>query len=441
ALFDLRSRHLVAAFQAAITEHNNQHLNQHVSSSVRDVENDDVTITFDPVITFVDVTDSFAVSNAMCDLIAHDVIAIVGVTNASSLPTIQSYSATFHVPFLSLGSSQNMSSAAPFQISLRPPAMAAVADLLQHHGCTSALYVYDTDEGLMRIQDLFHAVNIRDIWLELDVRRVGDKSHVIEVSRIIGSLQPKREICLLLDVERLATTGVVTSFALDAQTVKDIVLVTMDGFLVLHDVTTSAGQPRPFNVSALQLVSTDINQPFSQHSVHANPFQETMLHHEPLQDLRVSFKLDPHDLKSSSEALVSDSLRVLDAAVVDVMDSADDLFEESDEESAEDMTMKCTNFVVEKKKHGAELMDALRLVHIYGDTGYIRFDSSGKREDYTIGALSVPAGESTITKIGEWSSASGLTSRAAARDNLRTYTVFGNISRFHGNGILRSAFK
>ena len=86
--------------------------------------------------------------STVCDLIAHDVIAIVGITNASSLPTIQSYSATFHVPFLSLGSSQNVTSSAPFQLSLRPPVMAAVVDLVQHQGCASALYVYDSDEGI-----------------------------------------------------------------------------------------------------------------------------------------------------------------------------------------------------------------------------------------------------------------------------------------------------
>lgn len=78
---------------------------------------------------------------------AHDIVAIVGITNASSLPTIQSYSATFHVPFISLGSSQNLSTAAPFQLLMRPPLMAAVVDLLDYHDCTSALYVYDSDEG------------------------------------------------------------------------------------------------------------------------------------------------------------------------------------------------------------------------------------------------------------------------------------------------------
>ena len=89
----------------------------------------------------------FFVLFSVCDIISNDVMAIIGVTNASSLPTIQSYSATFEVPFLSLGSSQNVSSYLQFQLSMRPPIMAAAVDVLCFRGCQSALYLYDSDEG------------------------------------------------------------------------------------------------------------------------------------------------------------------------------------------------------------------------------------------------------------------------------------------------------
>ena len=65
----------------------------------------------------------------------------------------------------------------------------------------------------MRIQDLFQAINVREAYLELDVRRVGDKVHGNEFSKIIGSLHPRRDICLILDVERLDTVAVIDLFA------------------------------------------------------------------------------------------------------------------------------------------------------------------------------------------------------------------------------------
>lgn len=83
----------------------------------------------------------------MCDLITKDVVAIIGVTNASSLSTIQSYSNTFNMPFVSIGSTQNFTTTPGFQLFVRPSFMGAVVDLLHHYGCRKAVYIYDSDEG------------------------------------------------------------------------------------------------------------------------------------------------------------------------------------------------------------------------------------------------------------------------------------------------------
>lgn len=66
----------------------------------------------------------------------------------------------------------------------------------------------------MRIQDLFQAINVREIMLELDVRRVGDKSHVTEMSSVFRSLHVARDVCILLDLEQ---DDPVTSVAMLAQ--------------------------------------------------------------------------------------------------------------------------------------------------------------------------------------------------------------------------------
>ncbi|ESO90629.1 hypothetical protein LOTGIDRAFT_122992, partial [Lottia gigantea] len=83
-----------------------------------------------------------------CDLISQDIVAIIGITNASSLSTIQSYSNTFNIPFISIGSTHNFTLPSPFQIYLRPAYMGAIVDILEFYQYTKALYIYDTDEGL-----------------------------------------------------------------------------------------------------------------------------------------------------------------------------------------------------------------------------------------------------------------------------------------------------
>ena len=64
----------------------------------------------------------------------------------------------------------------------------------------------------------------------------------------------------------------------------------------------------------------------------------------------------------SSEALIVDCLKVLTTALADLWDTLGDVFESTSGVSQEDMTVKCTNFVVEKNQYGDDLMDALRLV-------------------------------------------------------------------------------
>ena len=70
ALFDVRARHLTDTFQTAVNLHNSEEI--HLAGA-HDLDNagtdngrksDAIKVIFEPVITFVDVTDSFAVSNA-----------------------------------------------------------------------------------------------------------------------------------------------------------------------------------------------------------------------------------------------------------------------------------------------------------------------------------------------------------------------------------------
>ena len=70
ALFDVRARHLTDTFETAVNLHNSDEIHQHGSQDPDEVgivhgrKDDAIKIIFEPVITFVDVTDSFAVSNA-----------------------------------------------------------------------------------------------------------------------------------------------------------------------------------------------------------------------------------------------------------------------------------------------------------------------------------------------------------------------------------------
>ena len=72
---------------------------------------------------------------------------IIGVSNASALSTIQSYSNKFQVPFIALSMAQNSTNGSPFQLFMRPMYTKGILDVITSYAWSKILYVYDTDEG------------------------------------------------------------------------------------------------------------------------------------------------------------------------------------------------------------------------------------------------------------------------------------------------------
>lgn len=111
----------------------------------------------------------------------------------------------------------------------------------------------------------------------------------------------------------------------------------------------------PYEADDLEIKHSD-----TQHS----PEQFDKLNSHKTQTKSQSAQTLENELKilHSSEALIKDCLKVLTTALYDLWDALGDVFQSSDDVSQEDLSIKCTNFVVEKKQYGADLMEALKLV-------------------------------------------------------------------------------
>lgn len=84
---------------------------------------------------------------SVCSLLKKGVFGIIGVSDASALSTIQSYSNTFKVPFISLSMTQNSSNHGEYQLFIRPVYTNGLLDVIINYGWDRILYVYENDEG------------------------------------------------------------------------------------------------------------------------------------------------------------------------------------------------------------------------------------------------------------------------------------------------------
>jgi ABC-type branched-subunit amino acid transport system substrate-binding protein len=133
---------------------------QALLQSVKMVNDDRTILTKSEVIVRDEGTyprdDSFKASRRLCDLIKHEVAAIFGPTAPISSNHVQSVADTLHLPFMETRWHYGFQKSA-FSIHLHPhPAVLgkAYADFIQQVGWKSLVILYETEEGLVRLQEV-----------------------------------------------------------------------------------------------------------------------------------------------------------------------------------------------------------------------------------------------------------------------------------------------
>lgn len=79
---------------------------------------------------------------------AAGVFLFFGVKDMTSLDIVQSFTRTFHMPYLSPSASMWTSkSASGFEVHMKPDYSQAIIDMILYFQWTKIHYVYDSDEG------------------------------------------------------------------------------------------------------------------------------------------------------------------------------------------------------------------------------------------------------------------------------------------------------
>ncbi|OQR77801.1 glutamate receptor 1-like, partial [Tropilaelaps mercedesae] len=108
-----------------------------------------------------------------CSILKNGTFAMVATTTASSYETLVSYSNTFQIPIVSPSFPYHTRlRPAKYGISMRPNYLQAILDLIQHYRWKQIVYIYDSDAGLLKLQNLYK-LTTNEYKLEIiKVRRV-----------------------------------------------------------------------------------------------------------------------------------------------------------------------------------------------------------------------------------------------------------------------------
>ncbi|KAK3100327.1 hypothetical protein FSP39_018172 [Pinctada imbricata] len=120
------------------------------------------------------------------------VFVLLGTSAFASRDVIDSFSEKFHMPYLSTSIVQyspRSSSYFPergYQIKMRPDLTQALFAVISHFKWSEIYYLYDSDEGLLRLQELTKLCNGASIKIQRS-RRLRDVDNAYEELRLIDN--------------------------------------------------------------------------------------------------------------------------------------------------------------------------------------------------------------------------------------------------------------
>ncbi|KAK6173038.1 hypothetical protein SNE40_016574 [Patella caerulea] len=148
-----------------------------------------------------DVSDNYKLGAAICSMANKGVSAIIGISHPVSYNTIQSYSHALQIPYILVSPSRSSSTDIyKYDISLSPPYSEVVIDLIDRLQWPKVYYIYDSDDGLWRLQKVYEyfqrrkyghiiidAYRIKSVENSYDqLRRLDNKE--FEIKRIVLDL-------------------------------------------------------------------------------------------------------------------------------------------------------------------------------------------------------------------------------------------------------------
>ncbi|KAH9509952.1 hypothetical protein Btru_044705 [Bulinus truncatus] len=153
-------------------------------------------------------SDNYKLGGAICGMASEGVAVIVGTSRASSFNTIQSYCQALRLPYiLATQSRPSPLEGYQYDVSVCPPYDDAVLKVVVNLTLydNKIFYVYDSDDGLWRIQRLYQLFQRKDIIPPiLDAFRIRDLENSYSILR---NLDMKQTISKTIVLDLSSTTA------------------------------------------------------------------------------------------------------------------------------------------------------------------------------------------------------------------------------------------
>ncbi|XP_018494805.2 glutamate receptor 1 [Galendromus occidentalis] len=316
---------------------------------------------------------------------------MVATTTATSYETLISYSNTFQIPFVSPSFPYHTRiRQTKYGISMRPDYLPAILDLIQHYRWRQIVYIYDSDDGLLKLQNLYK-LTTDDYKLEIiKVRRVTSSN---EANKFLVDYDNETRDQLkhvVIDCEADLTREIIIKHVRHPIVGRRTFHFLLGGLIMDEFANNPAMEFGAVNITGFRLVANNSK-------AYEEVFTERSRQNWP----------DPKTKKITSEAaLMYDGTRVVLNAFKQLLNEYPAIFAKNfrrgEVYNNNTRGIDCKREKIMPWEHGNEIFQRLRNVRIRGLSGNISFDQDGSRSHYTVDIVEVTV-NSELTTIAEWS--------------------------------------
>ncbi|XP_050512896.1 glutamate receptor 1 [Diabrotica virgifera virgifera] len=396
AIFEQGTDDVQTAFKFAMLQHN-----QNISSR---------KFEFQAYVDVINTADAFKLSRLICTQFSRGVYSMLGAVSPDSFDTLHSYSNTFQMPFVTPWFPEKVlapsSGFMDYAISMRPEYHKAIIDTVKYYGWRQIIYLYDSNDGLLRLQQIYQGLTPgSEIFQVTTVRRINNVSEALSFLRGIEEHTRWTNKYVVLDCSTETAKEIVVNHVRDISLGRRNYHYLLSGLVMDERWESEVVEYGAINITGFRIV--DSFKPY------VKEFLEGWKRLDSVQSPGAG-----KDSISAQAALMYDAVFVLVEAFNKVLRKKPDLFRNNVRRGLNyNGTTKALDCNVNGNwvtpwEHGDKISRFLRKVEIEGLTGEIRFSEEGRRQNYTLHVVEMTV-NSAMVKVAEWSDQTGFSPIAA----------------------------
>ncbi|XP_055686324.1 glutamate receptor 1-like isoform X1 [Lutzomyia longipalpis] len=424
AIFEQGTDEVQSAFKFAVLNHN-------LNISARRFE-------LQAYVDVINTADAFKLSRLICNQFSRGVFSMLGAVSPDSFDTLHSYCNTFQMPFITPWFPEKVQSPSSgfldFAISMRPNYHEAIIDTIRFYGWKKIIYVYDSHDGLLRLQQIYQGLQPGNQTFQVEtVKRISNASEAIEFLRVLENVDRWSRKYIVLDCSTDMAKEIIVNHVRDISLGRRTYHYLLSGLIMDDRWETEVIEYGAINITGFRIVDTTRR--------YVRDFLEGWK------------KLDPATSQGAGKESISAQAALMYDAVFVLVEAFNKLLQKKPDQFRSYTTRRSQPFNtssystamaaggsvgatnnrgldcntakgwVTPWEHGDKISRYLRKVEIEGLTGQIRFASDGlaSRKNYTLHVVEMTV-NSAMVKVAEWSDVLRFTPIAAKYIRLRPHT-------------------